>query len=144
MGDLCLFDCWTFNQQQKEVTRRQETANGDDNDKGTKMTTIIDQISSGAFDKDLIEIEKAVADRLRIVRSSRTSAEYGIGDKVVFNTFCGTKYLHGHHGTVVGKKQKKVLVKLINPIGRFAKYNNETGEWESSEILVPTSIIDLV
>lgn len=108
------------------------------------MTTIIDQIFSGVFDKDLVEMEKAIDSRLRAVRASRTTAEYGIGDKVVFNTHCGTKYLHGHHAIVVGKKQKKILVKLTNPIGRFAKHNTATNEWESSEILVPTSIIDLV
>jgi hypothetical protein len=108
------------------------------------VTTIIDQIFSGAFDKDLVEIRKAVDARLGAVRASRTPAEYGIGDKVMFNSQCGTKYLHGHYAIVVGKRQKKLLVKLIHPIGRFAKYNTSTSEWESSEILVPTSIVDLV
>ena len=104
--------------------------------------TITDQIASGVFDKELADIEKAVEARLLAVRKSRTASEYGIGDVVKFNTFCGTKYLHGHKATVVGIRGKKLLVKLETPMGRFARIVD--GEIVSSEISVPPSIVDLV
>ncbi len=104
--------------------------------------TILADISCGTHDKDLLAMETAIKDRLLAVRKSRTQADYSIGDKVVFNQFCGTKYLWGMSATIVGKKQKKVLVKLDSPMGRFARVVD--GKMVSSNITVPVSIIDKV
>lgn len=110
----------------------------------TTMTTmtIIDDISTGRLDELLPQIEKALSERLMAVRSARKTTEYGVGDHVKFNTFCGTKYLHGREAVVVGFKNKKLMVKLVKPVGRFVRYVE--GEAVSVEISVPPSIIDLV
>jgi len=106
------------------------------------MSTLIDEINAGKHDADLEELEKIVKFRLRSVRSSRSPGEYLIGDKIKFNDFCGTKYIQGHTGVVVGKKKTKVVVQLDRPVGRFAITKN--GKVESASITVPVSIIDKV
>lgn len=105
--------------------------------------TIIEDIKSGVHDKFLSEIEKAVAERLTQVRTTRSVNTYGLGDRVRFNTSCGTKYLHGHEAVVVGIKQKKLTVRLIKPVGRFVRYD-ASGQPTSVEVSVPPSIVDLV
>jgi hypothetical protein len=50
----------------------------------------------------------------------------------------------GQKATVVSKKQKKVVVKLVTPTGRFARVNPITREVESALVTVPVAIIDLV
>lgn len=111
--------------------------------KDVKTTAIVEDIKSGAYDSLLSDIEKAVADRLTTVRTSRSAKEYGLGDKVRFNSYCGTKYLHGHEAVVTGIKQKKLTVRLIKPVGRFVRYDS-AGNPSSAEIDVPPSIVDLV
>lgn len=108
----------------------------------TTTMTILDDIASGRFDSVLTDVEKAVSERLTVVRASRKVTEYGVGDKVKFNTYCGTKYLHGREAMVVGFKGKKILVKLTAPVGRFVRYEN--GEAVPVEVSVPPSIVDLV
>lgn len=104
--------------------------------------TIIADINAGVHDSFLEEIEKAVAERLRHVRTARSAKEFGLGDRVRFNSFCGTKYLHGHEAIVVGIKQKKLTVKLDKPVGRFVRYVD--GAAVSVDVSVPPSIVDLV
>jgi ribosomal protein L21E len=104
--------------------------------------TIITEIQSGKYDAELAEMEKAVSERLVAVRKSRSTSDYGIGARVKFNTFCGTKYLQGHTGSVVGLRGKKLLVTLDTPVGRFGRY--EDGKLVSAQISVPPSIVDLV
>jgi ribosomal protein L21E len=105
--------------------------------------TVIRHIALGVYDSTLADIEKALTERLRVTRQSRTIKDYGVGDRVVFNSLCGTQYLQGATGVVVGLKQKKLLVKLDNPVGRFVRYSSD-GTVESSSISVPTSIVDIV
>jgi ribosomal protein L21E len=110
------------------------------------MTTtgaLVLEIELGVHDSELANLEKALTERLRVTRQSRTIKDYGVGDKVVFNSLCGTQYLQGATGVVVGLKQKKLLVKLDNPVGRFVRYLPD-GKVESSSISVPTSIVDIV
>jgi hypothetical protein len=107
------------------------------------VTTIIDEINAGMHDSVLAELESAISTRLMTVRETRTSKDYGLGDRVKFNTYCGTKYLHGREAIVVGMKQKKLVVKMDKPVGRFVRYD-EQGNPTSSEIVVPPSIVDLV
>ena len=106
------------------------------------MSTLLEEINSGIHDERLIAMEEAIKDRLRVVRSSRASTDYLIGDRVVFNDFCGTRYLVGNKAVIVGKKKTKVVVQLENPVGRFATMRN--GKVESTNITVPVSIIDKV
>lgn len=105
-------------------------------------TTLIDEINAGMHDSILAELESAISTRLMTVRETRTAKDYGLGDKVKFNTYCGTKYLQGREAVVVGMKQKKLVVKMTNPVGRFVRYEN--GNAVSSDIVVPPSIVDLV
>jgi hypothetical protein len=106
------------------------------------MTTILDEITSGTYDAVLEEIQKAAKARQISMRSSRTSGEYLVGDRVIFNDYCGTKYIRGHTAVIVNKKKTKVVVRLENPVGRFAAMSN--GKVESKLITVPVSIIDKI
>lgn len=106
------------------------------------MTTILDEITSGTHDAMLEEILKAAKARQISMRSARTSGEYLVGDRVIFNDYCNTKYVQGHTAVIVGKKKTKVVVQLENPVGRFAVVRN--GKVESSLITVPVSIIDKI
>lgn len=105
--------------------------------------TVIEDIKAGVHDAFLNDIEKAVAERLIQVRTARSAREYGIGDRVKFNSYCGTKYLHGHEAVVTGIKQKKLTVRLDRPVGRFVRYD-ASGSPMSVDINVPPSIVDLV
>jgi ribosomal protein L21E len=100
-------------------------------------------LDSGILDKDLVKVKDAVDARMKKVRATQTTRDFGIGDSVRFNDSCGTRYVIGHTGKVVGIRQKKIVVKLDVPVGRFAKYL-PNGEVVSTEIVVPTSIVDLV
>ena len=110
---------------------------------GVMTESVLRQVDAGVFDKDLEALEKAVSSRLMEVRKTRTNRDFGIGAKVKFNTYCGTKYLHGAAATVTDIKQKKLVVKLDVPMGRFVR-RDEAGNVTSVAITVPPSIVDLV
>ncbi len=105
---------------------------------------LISEIESGTFDSSLVKIKEAVDTRLKASRVSRTIADYQIGDTVVFNDLTGTRYMVGRKATVTLIRHKKVTVRLETPVGRFEKINPLTGETESTNIVVPVAIIDLV
>lgn len=102
---------------------------------------IIDQINSGSLDVDLGKLNTALSTRLAAVRALKSNTDFGLGDKVKFNEHCGTRYLIGHTGTVVGRKKIKLIVKLDKPTGRFARVL-PNGQVESASITVPISIVD--
>ena len=104
--------------------------------------TIKRHIAAGVYDDDLSEIIKRAEERLLTVRKSRSTTDFGLGDNVVLNSVCGVNYLRGQPGVVVGKTSSRVVVKLTNPVGNYAKYVD--GKWEASEIRVPPSVIDQV
>lgn len=106
--------------------------------------TLVTEITSGTYDSDLIKLKDAIDARLKANRASRTLADFNIGDTVVFNDLTGTRYMVGRKATVTGMKQKKVVVRLETPVGRFAHINPVTGKEESANITVPVAIIDLV
>ena len=108
------------------------------------IDTLVAEITLGAHDSDLIRLKDAIDARLKASRSSRTLADFNIGDTVVFNDLTATRYMVGQKATVTGMKQKKVTVRLETPVGRFAHVNPVTGRVESSNITVPVAIIDLV
>jgi hypothetical protein len=103
-------------------------------------SSVVDAISSGALDSDLSKIIDAANLRLKGLRLTRTTKDFGLGDKVRFNDSCGTAYVRGLSATVVGIRQKKIVVKLDTPVGRFARVVN--GETVSTDIVVPTAIVD--
>ena len=103
---------------------------------------ILGDIASGLYDKMLPSLEKAVSERLIVARNAREITEYGIGDRVKFNSYCGTQYLRGREAVVVGIKKKKLMVSLEKPVGRFVRYVD--GVPTSVDISVPPSIVDLV
>ncbi len=106
--------------------------------------TLVAQIKSGTYDSSLTKLKEAIEERLMASRGSRKLSDYNIGDKVVFNELTGTRYMVGQKATIVSMKQKKVVVRLDTPMGRFARVNPITGTTESANVTVPLGIIDLV
>jgi gamma-glutamyl phosphate reductase len=106
--------------------------------------TLVAQIKSGTYDASLTKLKEAIEERLKASRGSRTLSDYNIGDTVVFNELTGTRYMVGQKATIISMKQKKVVVRLETPMGRFARVNNLTGKVESANVTVPLGIIDLV
>lgn len=101
---------------------------------------ILEQIRSGALDKDLGSLSTEIQSRLTAMRGSLKNSDFGIGDKVRFNNNCGTRYLIGHTATVVGRKKVKLVVKLDSPTGRFVRMTPSGPE--SAQVTVPISIVD--
>jgi len=104
--------------------------------------TMEEAILAGELDEALGSLKSAIETRQAQIRSVAKPTDFGIGDKVVFNNSCGTRYLVGHTATITGMKRTKVVVKLDKPMGRFARIVN--GEQVSADITVPISIIDAV
>ena len=105
-------------------------------------TTLIESIVAGQFDNDLEQLAKAIENRRMSMRKVRTIADYSVGDRVKFNELTGTRYMVGQSATIVSKNRTKVVVRLENPMGRFAKINPITREVQSANVNVPLSIID--
>lgn len=108
------------------------------------IETLLADISSGAYDSSLGKINEALAQRLKTVRKQRTISDYNIGDKVKFNEQTGTRYMVGETATIVSKNRTKVVVRLDNPTGRFARVNPVTHQVESSNVTCPLGILDLI
>lgn len=108
------------------------------------IETLLTDISSGAYDSSLGKINEVVALRLKAVRKERTISDYNIGDRVKFNESTGTRYMVGQTATIISKNRTKVVVRLDNPMGRFARTNPATGKVESSNVTCPVAILDLV
>lgn len=97
-------------------------------------------IASGQLDDELGKLKTMVDSRMSELRVHKKAEDFGVGDEVIFNSMCGTRYLVGERATVVGRKVKKVVVKLHKPQGRFVRMVG--GEIQSPEITVPVGIID--
>lgn len=104
--------------------------------------TIKRYISSGSYDFALKEIIKEAESRLAVVRAKRSPSEFGAGDTVVFNSSASPRYLCGNHGTIVGKRGDRIVVKLKNPVGNFARSTD--GTWEATTIRVTPGSVDLI
>jgi len=101
---------------------------------------VTSMIATGALDKTLAEIERAIDARASSLRTVRTANDFDIGSTVRFNSHCGTAYLRGRTAVVVGKARTKLTVVLDSPVGRFVKVVD--GISTSVDIKVPPSIID--
>lgn len=110
-----------------------------------KAFEIAQEIVEGKLDDSLEIVSGAIKNRMRILGIVPEPASGGrddsakfhsfkINDEVVFNSGASPKYLIGAKATIVGKKQKKVSIKLTSPVGKFGTY----------PITCPVSIIDKV
>lgn len=82
------------------------------------MMGLLTNIRDGKYDEHLDRILQVVIERRKELASDRYF-ELQIGDRVKFVRTIRPTYLAGAHATVVGKKVKKVLVRLDSPVGRF-------------------------
>jgi len=108
----------------------------------THTRTMEEAILAGELDEALGSLKSAIETRQAQIRSVAKPSDFGIGDKVIFNDSCGTRYLVGHTATITGMKRTKVVVKLDKPTGRFVRFVD--GEAVSVDITVPIAIIDPV
>lgn len=108
----------------------------------SRYDTTVAAINVGTFDADLDGLMRAIQARMTTLRKSRTVDDYELGCTVVFNDYCGTKYMRGHRATVVSRGRTKLTVVLERPVGRFVRLEN--GVARSVEIKVPPSIVDVV
>jgi hypothetical protein len=106
----------------------------------TNLWELLEDIDNGNLDSSLDEIAAAIKKRTA-KRTTRTKGDFGIGQRVRFNSMCGTKYLVGSTGTVVGMRRTKIVVTLDKPTGRFSRVTAD-GTVVSPEIVVPVSIVD--
>ena len=100
-------------------------------------------IAGGELDKQLIPLKKLIEERLSVVRTDADIKDFVVGDKIVLNDKCGTKYLIGEEGTVVEIRRSKIGISFNNPKGRFARTNSK-GEIYSANVVVPIAIVDKV
>jgi hypothetical protein len=98
------------------------------------------ELAAGHLDHRLGELKTLIDERIALTRAAKTVDDYGLGDKVVFNNMCGTRYLVGHTARVTGKKRTKLVVQLDKPTGRFMRVVNGTPM--SVDITVPLAILD--
>ena len=107
------------------------------------IETLVSEINSGTYDSSLAKLKEAIDARLKTARTERTLDDYNLGDTVVFNELTATRYMVGQKATVVSKKQKKLVVRLETPMGRFSRVT-PGGTVESANVTVPVAIVDLV
>lgn len=105
------------------------------------MSSLVDDISNGKMDSQLDTIAKAIEQRRRDVRSGLTVDDFIVGDRVVINERCGTKYLVGEVATVTGIRRTKITIQFDTPKGRFVRKNAD-GTIYSSDVVVPIEIVD--
>jgi hypothetical protein len=100
-------------------------------------------IVGGELDRQLIPLKKLLDERLSLLRVDADIKDFVVGDKVVLNDKCGTKYLIGEEGTVVAIRRSKISISFDKPKGRFARTNSK-GEIYSAHVVVPISIVDKI
>lgn len=104
---------------------------------------IISAVEQGDLDTKLDLLESAISERKSKIRSGITISDFSVGNKVKVNERCGTIYLRGEIGTVVGIRRTKVVIQFDNPSGRFARKNSD-GTIYSSDVVVPIQILDKI
>lgn len=102
---------------------------------------LISKIENGELDSKLNALEKSIVERKLLMRSAVTIDDFRIGDRVVMNERCGTKYLRGEQGSVVGIRRTKLVIQFDSPTGRFARKHAD-GTIYSSDVVVPLEIVD--
>ena len=105
------------------------------------LVSITEAIETGKVDNQLDTIAKAIQERKNLLRTGVSINDFSIGDRIVMNERCGTKYLRGEEGTIVGIRRTKLTIQFDNPSGRFARKNSD-GTIYSSDVIVPIEIVD--
>lgn len=105
------------------------------------LSNLVDDISDGSLDSQLDLIGKAIEMRRKEIRVGTTIEDFTVGDRVVVNERCGTKYLIGEHATVIGIRRTKLTIQFDTPKGRFVRKNSD-GTTYSSDVVVPLEIVD--
>jgi len=105
------------------------------------LVSITEAIETGKVDNQLDTIAKAIQERKNLLRTGVSINDYSIGDRVVINERCGTKYLRGEVATIVGIRRTKITIQFDNPSGRFVRKNSD-GTIYSSDVVVPIEIVD--
>ena len=100
-------------------------------------------IVGGELDRQLIPLKKLLDERLSLLRVDADIKDFVVGDKIVLNDKCGTKYLIGEEGTVVAIRRSKISISFDKPKGRFSRTNSK-GEIYSVYVVVPISIVDKI
>ena len=107
------------------------------------LVSITEAIETGEVDNQLDTIAKAIQERKNLLRTGVSINDFSIGDRVVINERCGTKYLRGEVATIVGIRRTKITIQFDNPSGRFVRKNSD-GTIYSSDVVVPIQIIDKI
>jgi hypothetical protein len=105
------------------------------------LVSITEAIETGEVDNQLDTIAKAIQERKTLLRTGVSINDFSIGDRVVINERCGTKYLRGEVATIVGIRRTKITIQFDNPSGRFVRKNSD-GTIYSSDVVVPIEIVD--
>ena len=105
------------------------------------LVSITEAIETGKVDNQLDTIAKAIQERKNLLRTGVSINDFSIGDRVVINERCGTKYLRGEVATIVGIRRTKITIQFDNPSGRFVRKNSD-GTIYSSDVVVPIEIVD--
>ena len=98
-------------------------------------------IAKGELDKQLVPLKKLIEERRSVVRVDADIKDFVVGERVVLNDKCGTRYLIGEEGVVVGIRRSKISITFDKPKGRFARTNSK-GEIYSANVVVPIGIVD--
>jgi hypothetical protein len=75
---------------------------------------MIKDILSGKYDSELSQISEAIKAR-REHLNTISFFDFNVGDTVKFNNSTRPKYLVGCKAIIKEKKQKKIVVNIINP-----------------------------
>jgi hypothetical protein len=105
------------------------------------IVDVISAVERGDLDAKLDMLESAVLERKSKIRSAVTISDFIVGNRVKINERCGTRYLRGETGVVVGIRRTKLVVHFDNPTGRFARKHAD-GTIYSSDVVVPIEIVD--
>ena len=105
------------------------------------IVDVISAVERGDLDAELDMLESAVVERKSKIRSAVTISDFIVGNRVKINERCGTRYLRGETGVVVGIRRTKLVVQFDNPTGRFARKHAD-GTIYSSDVVVPIEIVD--
>ena len=100
-------------------------------------------IQRGEFDEWLRLLAGKIEQRQDIVGGNKSISDFSIGDKVIVNNLCGTKYVVGEMATVIKKKRTNLIITFDEPKGRFIRKNAD-GSIRSSETTIAITLVDKI
>lgn len=104
---------------------------------------VCNAVAKGELDKQLVPLKKLIEERLSVARADADIKDFVVGDRIVLNDKCGTRYLIGEEGVVVEIRRSKISITFDKPKGRFARTNSK-GEIYSANVVVPIGIVDKI